>query len=251
MNYKILNPGGNKTALVFGTNYTDKEKKEINNEILSKNPEVEQVGFLDKKNKKLEMAGGEFCVNATRCSIWELLSGKEGSIKLRVSGLKEEIEGGITKDKKVYANMSINANLDELIIKEKNYTIVNLDGISFLIMNETNSKKYIDKLRTNETETKLELKQIMINSDIAEKALGVILLEANKIYPIVWVKAIDTLYYETACGSGSLATAICKYSENKINQMSMVQPSGFTIDISLEVDERQIKSAKIQGVVEE
>jgi len=80
-NYKILNPGGNKTALVYGTNFTKEEKTEINNEILALNPEVEQVGFLSKANNKLEMAGGEFCINATRCSIYELLERKSGESK--------------------------------------------------------------------------------------------------------------------------------------------------------------------------
>lgn len=63
VNYKILNPGGNKTAIVIGNEYSTKDKKEINDEILKENPEVEQVGFIDTKESKLEMAGGEFCVN--------------------------------------------------------------------------------------------------------------------------------------------------------------------------------------------
>lgn len=71
--YKILNPGGNKTALVFGNDYREEEKKQINDQILQENQEVEQVGFLEQKEKKLEMAGGEFCVNATRCAIWQYL----------------------------------------------------------------------------------------------------------------------------------------------------------------------------------
>lgn len=63
VNYKILNPGGNKTAIVIGNEYSTKDKKEINDEILKENPEVEQVGFIDTKENKLEMAGGEFCIN--------------------------------------------------------------------------------------------------------------------------------------------------------------------------------------------
>lgn len=32
---------------------------------------VEQVGFLSNKTNRLEMAGGEFCMNATRCAVYE------------------------------------------------------------------------------------------------------------------------------------------------------------------------------------
>lgn len=43
-------------------------------------------GFLSNKINRLEMAGGEFCINATRCAVYEYLGGKEGEIGLTVSG---------------------------------------------------------------------------------------------------------------------------------------------------------------------
>lgn len=46
------------------------------------------------KERKLEMAGGEFCVNATRCAIWKYLNKTTGNILMQVSGCKELIEGG-------------------------------------------------------------------------------------------------------------------------------------------------------------
>ncbi len=45
LEYKILNPGGNVTALVKEKNYTTKEKIYINDYILTNNSNVEQVGF--------------------------------------------------------------------------------------------------------------------------------------------------------------------------------------------------------------
>lgn len=47
--YKVLNPGGNKTALVKGINYTDKQKRLINKLIMEKYLDVEQVGFLSNE----------------------------------------------------------------------------------------------------------------------------------------------------------------------------------------------------------
>ena len=61
VDYEVLNPGGNETALVMGLEYSDEERKIINNKILKQNDDVEQVGFMDIKKRRLEMAGGEFC----------------------------------------------------------------------------------------------------------------------------------------------------------------------------------------------
>lgn len=113
--YKILNPGGNQTALVLGNEYTKEERQQINASILNENPEVEQVGFLATTEKRLEMAGGEFCVNATRCAIWQYLAGQPGEIELEVSGFSGKIQGGITPEKEVYAEMQIGQTMENLI----------------------------------------------------------------------------------------------------------------------------------------
>lgn len=52
INYKILNPGGNITALVNGCKYSVNQKRLINKMIMEKYAEVEQVGFLSRKAKK-------------------------------------------------------------------------------------------------------------------------------------------------------------------------------------------------------
>ena len=67
--YKVYNPAGNITALVIGDKYNFEERKNINNKIMDSDSKIEQVGFLSKTEKRLSMAGGEFCGNATRCAI--------------------------------------------------------------------------------------------------------------------------------------------------------------------------------------
>ena len=100
---------------------------------------------------------------------------------------------------------------------------------------------------------KIELKEIMKSLDSKEDAIGIILLERKdnllKINPVVWVKEIDAVYYETACGSGSLATAICKSFERNINELSIMQPSGYIINIKLEKRVFYIENAIITGMV--
>ena len=251
--YKVFNPGGNKTALVVGTDYSKKQIKLINDTILYENPEVEQVGFISKKENRLNMAGGEFCVNAARCAIWEYLKGEEGQIKLKVSGLKEELTGGITDEDNVYINIPINKRISDLMYKKDKYHFIKLEGILLAIVNEEDSKRDIRNLIKHEKQEKNRLLEIMKKFESNERANGIILLEKEKnrikINPIIWVKEMNTLYYETACGSGSLATAIYKNHIQGINNLYILQPSGCSVNVKLELDNGYLKNAIISGKV--
>lgn len=254
--YKILNPGGNKTALIKGCAYTNNQKKLINKMIMDKYSQVEQVGFLSNKINRLEMAGGEFCMNATRCAIYEYSKENKEKVELSVSGTNKKLIGRKLNDNKVEVKLDIGKNIEELIEAKNEFTCVKIDGILIAILYEEKSKKYIQKLRENEETTKDELKQLMI-TEIAseEKAIGIMLLEKEsgkiKINPIVWVKEIDTVFYETACGSGSLGIAIYNYLKNKDKKIELIQPSGYSINIELEGNNNYIENAIISGIIEE
>jgi len=253
--YKILNPGGNKTAIVYGNAYSKEERKIINTEILKNNKDVEQVGFISKDEKKLEMAGGEFCVNATRCAIWEYLKGKRGKLRLEVSGSEDKIIGGITIKKEVYVKMKINKKIEDIISKKNEFNIIDLDGILLLVIDEINSKQYVKELKENQQAAMIRLKNIMKLFETSKEAVGIILLEKDngnaKINPVIWVKTVDTLYYETACGSGSLAAAIYINSIKKSKKIKIIQPSGYSIIIKLNKKKDYIKDAIILGKVKE
>ena len=113
-----------------------------------------------------------------------------------------------------------------------------------------------EKIIKDEKQVKVKLKEIMRSFDTPENALGIILLEKEngktKINPIIWVKTIDTLYYESACGSGSLATAIYKSYIEEIDVLEVLQPSGYTTNINLIKNKEYIQNAIISGkVIEE
>ncbi len=254
--YKILNPGGNKTALVKGNEYTDYQKRLINKMIMERNPQVEQVGFLSNKIKRLEMAGGEFCMNATRCAIYEYSKENREEVEISVSGTNKILVGRILNDNKVEVRLDIGKNMDDLIEIKNDFICVKIDGILIAILDEEKSKKYIQKLKENEEVAKNELKQLMITEiDSEEKAIGIMLLEKEsektKINPIVWVKEIDTVFYETACGSGSLGVAIYKYLKNKDKKIELIQPSGYSINIEIDENKNYIEKAIVSGIVEE
>lgn len=256
INYKIYNPGGNKTALIKGNEYTTNQKKLINKMIMEKYSQVEQVGFLSDKINRLEMAGGEFCMNATRCAVYEYSKENKNEIKISVSGANQELTGRVLSENKVELKLDICKNIAELIEVKKGIIYVKLDGILIAIFDEEKSKKYIRKLKENEEKTKNEIKQLMIKEIKTEdKAIGIMLLEKNpdkiKINPVVWVKDIDTVFYESACGSGSLGMAIYNFFKNKEEKIEIFQPSGYCINIELSTKENYIENAIISGVIEE
>jgi len=255
--YKILNPGGNVTALINGCDYTNEQKKLINKMIMDKYSQVEQVGFLSKKINRLEMAGGEFCMNASRCAVYEYLknSNKE-KVEFSVSGTNKKLVGRKLSDNEIEIKFDIDKNIDDLIEVKNDFTCIKIDGILIAILDENKSQNYIQKLKENEETVKNQLKEIMITQiKSKEKAIGIILLERAlekiKINPIVWVKDIDTVFYETACGSGSLGTAIYNYLKTKEKKITLLQPSGYCIDIELDIKGKYIKNAIVKGIVRE
>ena len=56
-------------------------------------------------------------------------------------------------------------------------------------------------------------------------AFGIIYFQNNKIEPFVYVKETDSLFAETACGSGSIAFSIMS------NKSKILQPTGEIITV--------------------
>ncbi|MBQ7667859.1 MAG: hypothetical protein IJS47_00835 [Clostridia bacterium] len=236
--YKLYVPSGNKTALVIGDWYTKAQKKHINDFILYKHKSVEQVGFVSEKEYKLTMAGGEFCGNATRCAaLYYLGENKNRNISIKVSGMTDKVKAGIDKNSNVYADIKVNS-----VKKYKGYKIIEIEGITHIVLNENESEKYLCDL----TNIKEKAREIIDNLKVDDKAVGVIFTEetdkALKIFPIVLVKSIDTLFFETACGSGTVATLMA-FDEEKLD---ILQPSGFIIN----AQKVEKNSARILGIVQ-
>ena len=237
--FKIFNPGGNITALVINNNYSDKDKKLINNYILDKYKYVEQVGFL--KDNTLEMAGGEFCINASRCAIYYLSTINK---KLELNILDKKIKGTV-KDNYVSINYTINRNINSII----NNSLVNLEGISLIFLDKDENNKYLNMI--NDKDITNIMKDKLKTYNIDSKAIGIVLTDSNKIYPFIWVKDIDTIYFETACGSASIAYSLLRYKETNITNYKIIQPSGYDVEVNINNDKNIIKNIIFKGFVEE
>lgn len=251
--YTIIRPGGNDTVLVFGPVPDAKVRKEINDTFMRIYPNVEQVGFVvrDQKNPKGVMAGGEFCGNFTRGAADELLKGKPGELRIRISGVQKPLRAGVTPKGEAFAQMPIYSDVTKVSNDEDN-RIVEMEGITQYI---NFNVKEIEGLSTDAVKEKA-MKLIREKNLDRFPAAGVIYSkkEGNnwRITPIVYVRAIDTLFAETACGSGTAALGMVLALEQgaSIKDVPIVQPTNLPIKVSVDYDGKSFRYAQISGPVE-
>lgn len=240
--YVVLWPGGNTTALVTEV-VPRSEYARMAREIMEKNKEIEQVGYLECPDEDtaachLQMMGGEFCMNATRAAAFHHAK-KYGISKLHIetSGsdklVQVEVEGDTT-------HITLPGEFYIKSTKKDNYTVIDLSGIRHLItsgsFNEESARQLIQE-----------------NKDEYE-AVGVIYtsVDGDKIVidPLVWVRGTDTFVRETGCGSGSIAAAIAAHQNNPgIKRFSVMQPSNEAYDITLSPEGAGFSKIQLSGIV--
>ncbi len=189
--YKLVDTAGQMTAVVLDGVNNDK-KSMLSKYLMNQNNIIEQVVFL--KDKQIRTMGNELCINGSLAGAY--LSTKS---MLEISGLDEPIK--FTKTKKY-----ITANFPtDLVVKTINDTVL-LQGIVYLISN--------DDTKIN----KLFLKKLAKQYNVP--ASGIIKFDKNDITPIVYVVDTNSLIWENACGSGSLAYSVFS------GLTKIIQPSG-------------------------
>jgi diaminopimelate epimerase len=139
--YIILSPSGNITALVFAN-----RSVELANKILNDDSRIEQVLFAYKASFENKiywhgiMSGEEFCVNALRALGYYLLDGEDGYIDIFSSGVNSLINIEVLNK-----NVEIKLPLKSFFIKdsliEADTFLVKLSGITHVVIKE-NSKFY-------------------------------------------------------------------------------------------------------------
>ncbi|MCL5675703.1 MAG: hypothetical protein M1120_01085 [Patescibacteria group bacterium] len=247
-NITIVKPGGNDTALVLGINRSMEEKKIINDTIMKKYKNVEQVGFIDLSKPELQMAGGEFCGNATRSTVFLALKGLPGETEIKVSGVNRLLKAGVSGKNTAWAQMPIYKN-PKVISYQDNYMIIPLYGITLVIVEK--KEKFINQQKAKKEALKI-LKQLGLITSVP--ASGVMFLyKKNGLYaiePVVWVRDIKTFFYETACASGT--TAVGLYLSQKqiiVDSLPVLQPSCKRIYVSVKKNSQYFISAKIDGPI--
>lgn len=227
--YVLTAAGGNPTAI----GVIEKPQKRAwyesaGKRIIAELPdgEVEQVGFLDPINKHFEMAGGEFCGNGARAA-GQLLSDHTDvgdTVSFTCSGYEGKVivqrseQNGLAIVCGVFPNLSLTQQTNWLpgvgLV-----AVVDLGGIVHVVVGGALPLDYEGQQQTIIKALALE----------AREAVGVCWVGVGKqsdsvaMNPVVWVRSINTCFYESACGSGSIAVAAAAGIPD------VVQPTGETI----------------------
>lgn len=173
--------------------------------IMEMDHSIEQVGFIspsyEEKPLRLDMAGGEFCANATRAyglyaAICDDIQGMDSQF-CYVSGAKEALEVRVNTDIN-YAMVDIpfEEEIQTVKIEGKEYPVVPFPGIHHMIVEGENPCEN----RARELMTSLE-------QQVSSEAYGVLFFDrdAMKVVPYVKVVESQTFMKESSCGSGSAA----------------------------------------------
>ena len=227
--YFRANPCGNITGFVVAPVYPGYRKAYTKCIIEQIDKDVEQVGFISPAYEgaplRMDMMGGEFCANATRA--YGLYSAgfydTDGLVDIEVyvsghEGTTDVIAD--VKNQKAYVAMDAPLAKETVKVKGVDYKLIQLPGISHLIVEGEEDEKFVQDA--------LEV----LKKDYKDEAYGVIFLDKEKleIVPFVYVEGSDTLFRESSCGSGTVATV--NYLEDDIDgldedyKISIKNPAG-------------------------
>ena len=209
----------------------------------------EQVAFVTGENS-MDMCGLEFCGNASRSFALMLAEERriEGTAKIQVqvSGCSEIL--GVDVDPAnnyTRIKMPLPVSVEHLAGTGINFLegacLVDLDGIMHAVVTDVDA-----------SEENFVLARDYINDKYAPPAMGVMFFDSQKNFltPVVYVRDVDTTYFEGSCGTGSTAVAAAFTVEEKSGtfQFELVQPAG-TIIATIEKAHGEIKTIYIQGPI--
>jgi len=240
----VLSAGGNPTGIIFMKNSDARASYAgIAKGFMDKDLEVEQFGFIEGFSH-LEMSGGEFCGNAARVAallISERTGAKNGHFSM--SGFDGIVKYDIASDGTVsceFPGLKIKAiDVDVQNMKAK---MIDMGGIVHIILPA--SELFKNDRRWYEEKHRSFVEALVLQN---RAAVGVVWQEQISppqilIHPVVWVRDINSFFYETACGSGTLACLVA----NDIAKMEIVQPSDQSILAERKSVDDFVLSSKMQ-----
>jgi len=149
----------------------------------------------------------------------------------------------------IYSGKNIVIALDRDIYQIK------MEGITHIVVKAEKTKKIFNAKKYDKEIFKQMALNIINKYNIeTSNAIGVMFLEKInkkiKLHPTVWVKTIDTLFYETACASGTAAVAILKtIDKNSSQKLEVIQPSSKIITANTILKNGVLINAIISGKI--
>ncbi len=255
--YIIVDPTKNITALVISkVSIIDQAK--VAKAIMSVEKEVEQVGFVsygDNADITLRMSGGEFCGNATMSiAIYHAIKNNLDKAHIKVCVLDTEDIINVAVEKmeddtwRCRETIPYEPKITYIDIDDyRSLPLVSLDGISHIIFGDAGEK--LQSIKTNLQFSGPDIKKWC--ESLSLPAIGFMFYDESesKLIPYVYVRESDTLFWENACASGTIAIGAYlaeKYQKN-INQ-TIHEPGG-TMNISKNEDGKLVLEGKVKILV--
>ena len=263
MKILVADPAKNITVFVLDPVENPEKRASIARAILAeKSLGAEQVGFVFPPDTSasasgnglwhLEMAGGEFCGNASRslgllAAAESGLSGKH-TLTIETSGISGSVPVHIDTEAQT-AEIAIPgpAAQTAICLEGRHYPVYEFEGITHIIA---------EGMQMDERIARLAIRTYNEGRLAAGKqpcsALGVMFYDAQKCFmrPVVWTRDLDTLVCESSCGSGSAALGVwaVRNTEDAELTLNPEQPGG-TITVSVAKQAGIIKRLSISGKV--
>jgi len=267
----VFDPAGNTTIMVLTpvpkSEYADIAKKllEIDFGPYSDWREVmygEQVAYVledfGEGEPGMNMCGLEFCGNASRsyayyrvlfCGDGEDAGEGKKKITVNVSGCKHPLTAIVdeqAKDSVVQMPLPVDIKMVDTapVGIEGEYPMVVFEGISHIVIPGVEA----------DAETFENIKDyIYAEVDPDMEAFGVMFINEEKdlMSPVVYVRDVDTTYFEGSCGSGTAAAAAAKAMKEAdgIYQYVFRQPDG-TLNAEVTKQDGTVTDVKLGGIIE-
>ena len=231
LQFSKLDPTGNTTILV-STPVPRAGQPRIAEWLMAhENLCAEQVGFIEAPTlpgarARLQMAGGEFCGNASM-SLGALLTlrdgGAEAELPLEVSGANGIVPCRITRTGEATFTGTVGMPLPEEITEVtlpngSRAPLIRFRGIAHMLVPEG-------------AFSPAEAEEIIpgICASFGMDALGLLAIRSDPLYmrPLVYVRATDSAIWESGCGSGSAALgAYAAHHAQRDASLDISQPGG-------------------------
>ncbi len=219
----------------------------------------EQVAFILPDDEdgypRMEMCGMEFCGNASRSFSYykAMSSGKNLSeIYVKVSGCAHPLRASINSlyhDAEIQmplpgGHLTLSSSDLGLDGEERDIMLVDMDGIShLLIKGMPASGETFEHIR----------KYLYEDKGMDMEAFGIMFMDDDElaITPVVYVRDVDTTYFEGSCASGTTG-ASCALVYNRpdgVYEFSFKQPKGLLHTTVTKVD-GEIREVRLSGLLE-
>ena len=231
--YKVFDPAKNITLLVE-TVIPVLDQPEVARELMKKEEKVEQVGFIsqdDVGDITLRMAGGEFCGNATMCTaVYQAIKEvkDKATVKIHILDMNKTIDVDVKRENDAswlcretlpYTPKISYIDIDEF----KQLPLVSLDGISHVVFEKCNDAN--KTCRSEHCES--VIREVCDKLNLTTLGFMFYNKEKSELTPLVYVKESDTLFWENACASGTIAVgAYLAEKEKKPIDFNLIQPGG-------------------------